>query len=478
MPRFYSAPSLVSLPRLSAAHAVVLGTQLVTEGRARAGLTPSLARALDRVEGSLGALRRARELTLGRAPADTGETFRADVRLDAGWSGFYSFLVGWAKMPAPGKAAAQAERARRLLAIVFPDGLAFTQLPFRAEWAESQMRLDRLAQPENAELVGRLGAGAIVEEIGEAFDAYGRALQVTARRAEVKASVSVRASLEALVAEMRKYVLSVSAYGAEHEDDAEARALVEALLAPLVAWKAGGRRRAEAPAGPPPAPSGAGPAPSIGHALGPPCAGPTPSVRHALGPPCAGPTPSVGHALGPSGAGPAPSIGHAIEPHAELHGPVVGLDLGIPGEVARPLDRDAVPARLDGEAVAGDDGEGADLAVVDGDDGVGGRALHANVRGRGPVVGLAGRQRGQGGEGPGAGGAGRDSAGREGASERTKPGERGAGERAGPSGRGAGERAGPGERGAGSFAGAAGRAGGGARAHSHSMVAGGFDEMS
>ncbi|MCU0686714.1 MAG: hypothetical protein MUF34_31450 [Polyangiaceae bacterium] len=234
--RSYTALSLVVLPRLSAADAVALGARLVAAARAQTGLPAPIGKALGRFEASLGTLREARRVLRELQSVDPRVAAAADVRLDAGWAGFHSFLQGWARLPVPGKVDAQVAWARRLLDDVYPEGLGFTQARYVIEWAESQKRLDRLAEPETAWFVASLGGEAFVEAIRDAFDAYGEALHMTTSRAEIKATLTLREPLEEVTAMLRKYVLLVTSF-AEADDDAEASALAEALLGPLVAWE-------------------------------------------------------------------------------------------------------------------------------------------------------------------------------------------------------------------------------------------------
>ncbi|HEU4403849.1 MAG TPA: hypothetical protein VFS43_00940 [Polyangiaceae bacterium] len=261
MARSYSNPSLVSLPLLSAANALTLGTRLITAAEARrVRLTPTLTKAVERLAASVETLRTSRMRLDEVAAVDPGAAFAADVRVDAACGGFYGFLQGWARLP-PGPGAERAAIAQRLLERLYPQGLSFTQLPFVTQWAEVQKLLDRARRPENGALIAQLGGEVFVEAIGDAFEAYGEALQVTRERAEVKASVRVREPLDALTLALRSYVLQVTAHAdaGGGEGDPEARELAEALLAPLVAWQAGGGRKGKAAEG-----SGDEPAPGEG----------------------------------------------------------------------------------------------------------------------------------------------------------------------------------------------------------------------
>ena len=265
MPRTYSNASLVSLPHLSAPNAVTLGTRLLSAAAAhRARMSPTLTKSVDRLAAALDALRVSRTLRREAEAVDPGAAFAADVRVDAACAGFHGFLHGWARLPAPGPGADQAEQARRLLDVLFPLGLAFTQAPFVTEWAEVQTLLDRADQPKSAKLVRALGAELFVEAIHQAFEAYGEALHVTRRRAKIKATARLREPLDALLSALRSYVLRVTAHADEADDrgEPEALALADALLEPLVAWRAGSGRKVKGEPADEPAPEPKGePAP-------------------------------------------------------------------------------------------------------------------------------------------------------------------------------------------------------------------------
>ncbi|MCU0687399.1 MAG: hypothetical protein MUF34_34990 [Polyangiaceae bacterium] len=252
MNRSFSAYDLVTLPRLSAPMALALGTELMTVFRLQVDPPASLQKAAGRLERALEALRSSRQLLLDAQALDATLPFAADLRLDAGWSAFYLFLQAWAKLPAAGPGAEGAKRAQHLITVVYPAGLSFTQAPYKIEWAESQMRLDRLGEPANAVHVQKLGGEAFVAELREAYEGYGEALQITTKRAEAK-TVKVREPLDQVITSLRRYVLGVSAYG-DHDydlDDATsaegaARALALTLLAPLAAWQSPGGRKGKA----------------------------------------------------------------------------------------------------------------------------------------------------------------------------------------------------------------------------------------
>jgi uncharacterized protein DUF6261 len=254
MARSFSPVDIVTLPRLSTPAAIALGTDLLTKARAlRASLPPPIARSLDRLTASFDELHAAAEIVRERRDVDPADAAAADQRLDATWGGFQSFLQGWARTPFEGEAAKRSAAARRLLDVAYPDGLKFTQLAYRLEWAESSIRLARLEQDDNAALVERLGASPFVEALRRAHDAYGVALNLTTARAELKAQVNVREPLLRFADALRNYAMIVAAHAADAPDDPEAAALAEALLAPVTKWQATGGARKGKPA---PAPEG------------------------------------------------------------------------------------------------------------------------------------------------------------------------------------------------------------------------------
>lgn len=257
MSRSFYAIDLVTLPRLSTPAAIALGADVLAKARAwQASLSPPVARALARLTRSFDDLHESAEAAQGERDFDPARAFDTDLRVDAAWGGFQWFLQGWARMPFEGEEAQKSSAARRLLDVVYPDGLRFTQLSYKIEWAESDVRLARLAQPENAALVALLGAEPFVTTIGQAHVAYGEALGLTTGRVERKARVSTRERLSQFADALRTYAMVVAAHAADSQDDPEAQALAEALLAPIVQWRSpGGPRKVKVPVEPAPGPN-------------------------------------------------------------------------------------------------------------------------------------------------------------------------------------------------------------------------------
>jgi hypothetical protein len=253
MARTFSAPELITLPRLSAGAALSLGTELVTVANAQRSLPAPIGKSKKRLEAALEELRGARRAAHEADAIDTSAAATADQTLDAGWSSFYSFLQAWAKLP--GEGAARASFARRLLDLVYPDGLKFTQLGYKLEWAESQTRLDRLAEKANVALVKELGGELFVRVLREAHREYGVALKITEAKEEAKAAAKVRAPLDAFADALRRYALRVTSYAEDEDDDEAAGALAAKLLAPLATWRTAERRAGRLDVGEGPSPA-------------------------------------------------------------------------------------------------------------------------------------------------------------------------------------------------------------------------------
>jgi hypothetical protein len=235
MSRSFSAVDLVTLPTFSSAGAFAVGQQLIAVVRLEPGLPPLIAPSYERLAATHVTLGESRTFMNEVQELDTGATAEADLWVDTNVGAFHGFLQGWARLSTRGEAVPQVERARQLIEGVFPKGLRFLKLPYKIQWAETRQCLDRLRQPDYAAHVEALGAGAFVEAIGEAFQAYGASLRMNDLKAEAKAAVKVREPLDNFVAALRAYVLHVTTYASG--GGAAEQALAETLLKPLATWQ-------------------------------------------------------------------------------------------------------------------------------------------------------------------------------------------------------------------------------------------------
>ena len=252
MARSYTAQSSIQLPRVNAPEASVLVTQILTAATAEAKtakgkeLPPPIERSRARLILALTALD---EVVAPQLAGDTQVKRRADRVIDNAWSAGFDWLSGWCKLPVERNPCL--DQASALMALVFPDALAFTKLPYRIEWQQSKVRLDAIEREGHEKTFKQLGGAAFLANIIEAQAAYGIALGITVpATAEATSEIGVR--LVAILAAVRDYVNRVTAYA--EPDVPGSEELAEALLLPLHGWET--THRAAAPA----APEGAAPA--------------------------------------------------------------------------------------------------------------------------------------------------------------------------------------------------------------------------
>ncbi len=243
MSRSYTSQSLIQLPILSAAEAAVLVTQILTAAAAEAKaaktkeLPPPIERSRTRLTVAHVALN---EVVAPQIVGDTQVKRRADRRIDGAWSAGFDWLSGWCKLPVEKNP--HLDQAKALMALVFPDGLSFTKLPYRVEWQESKVRLEAIAREGHDKTFKQLGGAAFLANIIEAQEGYGVALHITVP-APAEATAEVRVRLLAVLAAVRDYVNRVAAHA--EPDVPGSEELAEALLVPLSVWET--THRAAAP---------------------------------------------------------------------------------------------------------------------------------------------------------------------------------------------------------------------------------------
>ncbi len=246
MARTYNPQTLIQLPRLGAAEASVLITQLLTAAKAEAKaikgntLPPPIERSRNRLTAAHLSLD---EVVAPQVAGDTTAKRTADRRIDAAWSAGFDWLSGWCKLPPENNP--HLDQARALMTLVFPDALAFTKLPYRVEWQQSKLRLDAIDREGHDKTFKQLGGAAFLENLQQAQAGYGVALGITAP-VPVEAASEVRARMLAALDAVRDYVSRIAAYAEPELPGSET--LAEALLLPLSAWET--TRRAATPAAP------------------------------------------------------------------------------------------------------------------------------------------------------------------------------------------------------------------------------------
>lgn len=234
-PRTFAPMNLVTLPRYSAAGAIALGTavqSVITEvGDALpASCQPAAKKCNDR----LADLRKSFGARVGGGTASE-ELVALDVELDASWAAFSGLVGAFLRAPFDGDAASARDAARRLQSAIFTDGLRFIQLPYKLEWAESQVRLDLLDEPGLATDVEAIGGAPFIALVRVKHKAYGDAQGLSKEAPAALDTADVRSRLDQFSSALRAYVVKVSAT-VEDDDDAS-RALADRLLAPIASWQ-------------------------------------------------------------------------------------------------------------------------------------------------------------------------------------------------------------------------------------------------
>lgn len=233
MARDLSPISLVALPRLSASGTVVLSKMIKVAAAEEKRLPKGIATALLAVEKRHGTLSAALQAQLAAAAAPP-DTKAADGDEDNGVGAVYDFLSAWARLPE--ETYPQVAVAKRALATLFPTGTGFLRAEYAVEWAEVNRRIERMQKDGIDTQIGKLGGEPFVEHLLAVHAAYGKALGITEKSSEGRASdAGIADPLRELQAALRIYVVKVVAH--IDADDPESEALAARLLAPIAEYE-------------------------------------------------------------------------------------------------------------------------------------------------------------------------------------------------------------------------------------------------
>src|SRR5262249_29603983 len=117
--------------------------------------------------------------------------------------------------------------------VLFPDGLRFTQLPYKLQWAASDVRLTQLKRDELDLVIRELGGGPLLQALYRAHAAYGEALGITETSVR-EPTTSIRRAYEEVLDAMRAYVVTV--VSTSRKGDPASQDQAERLLKPLSDW--------------------------------------------------------------------------------------------------------------------------------------------------------------------------------------------------------------------------------------------------
>ena len=240
------------LPRLDVANAISLGKMLLAlvPKDAPATVTKAAKRMHTSVQALEGAWRQ-------RVRVEELSDLRPlDRKLDLRWAALHERVAAWEALD---EHADKQARAGEVLKLLFPDGLAFLKLPYIAEHAESQRRLDVIEERKLGATIDGLAGKEFLVAVQEAHHSYGEGLGITKAGA-------VRETVPALDEPLRKLTAAIGAYNVQllayADDDPSSLAAVRHAVSPVDKFRqAQGRRGSGAPveAPPPEAPTPAAP---------------------------------------------------------------------------------------------------------------------------------------------------------------------------------------------------------------------------
>lgn len=228
MQRTFEAADLVQLPLLDTQSATALGRELLTLAAQERKLPAAIEKAHKRLEQSHRLLQAAAQARLGEPAGGDPRPRTADVEADAAFSMLNDWLAGLARLP---DKFPEGQEARRLQAVLFADGLRFTQLPYKKQWAEADARVQRLKQDGLDKVIEQLGGRALLQNLREAHAAYGEALGITRPLAAPSPTTELREPLQGLRDALRGYVLQLMSHADAEPETGEP--LAERLLRPL-----------------------------------------------------------------------------------------------------------------------------------------------------------------------------------------------------------------------------------------------------
>src|SRR5439155_17835288 len=118
---------------------------------------------------------------------DPNAAREADRKRDASWAALHGLFTAWARVGDID----EAETAKRLLALVFPAGLAFLNLSYRQAWATSDALLRSIHTNDLAERIESLGGAKLLKRLRRAHREHGATLGITKPVERVPGAVSV-----------------------------------------------------------------------------------------------------------------------------------------------------------------------------------------------------------------------------------------------------------------------------------------------
>ncbi len=220
--------------------AVALGIALVSAADKRLPTAPK--RALKQLRQSVIALQEdwAAQRRSGLLTEAEEDRRPADQRLDRVWAAVAMRLESVAALT---EVVTESKQAGELYAQLFPTGLDFLKLPFEREWAQSEQRMEQLADGDVRGPLEALVGAFVLNELRDAHANYGRVLGITTARGKSTVAPNLLDPLRTVQQGISAYALQVIA--AAHADP-EMVGIARAALRPIDAVREAQARRASA----------------------------------------------------------------------------------------------------------------------------------------------------------------------------------------------------------------------------------------
>ena len=235
MPRKYNPVDMVALPRMNAPSAVALAqlieaVALEKEMQKRLKPYASVTEVVAEVTADREALQR--ELGIAGQAGSPRVVKQADRREDNAAGAIHDVLDGWARLAGE---IPLGDVAKKLYDILFGDeGLAFTQLEVKQEWAVVDTKLKLIVAEKLGGDFESLGMTPLVEHMRKVHAAYGIAVGTT-QVAEEDEPPRVREARETLLDSIRRYVLRAASI--VNRTKPETAKLAVDLKKPVVEWR-------------------------------------------------------------------------------------------------------------------------------------------------------------------------------------------------------------------------------------------------
>ena len=168
----------------------------------------------------------------------------ADQAMDAAVNALHTRLAAYAALP--WGTYPEAEKAQRLLARLFPQGLVLLRLPYQEEWAAVDGLLKTIDSEDLAKDLDRLCDEAFLENVRAEHKRYGDALGIT-RATGPTADAALAEPRRALARAMTSYATQTLAW----LEEGDHLAAVRAALHPFDAFRAASTRRGRGASGSP-----------------------------------------------------------------------------------------------------------------------------------------------------------------------------------------------------------------------------------